>query len=113
MVETAEYEVLKQSGEFEIRRYESILVAEVDSSSGSTFNRLFQYISGANKSRAKIDMTSPVITSEKIAMTSPVINTSESMAFVVPSKYNVDDVPEPADPTSHATSTLSSASCLS
>jgi effector-binding domain-containing protein len=97
MVETAEYKVIKQNGEFEIRRYEKMIIVETESSRGSSFNKLFQYISGANKSKTKIDMTSPVISSEKIPMTSPVIDFSNSMAFVVPSKYSIETVPVPTD----------------
>lgn len=98
MIETARYDVIIEEGAFELRRYPEMLVAQVDSSVGSPFNRLFRYISGENKANTKISMTSPVITSEKIAMTSPVINASNSMAFVVPSKYNRETVPEPTDP---------------
>jgi hypothetical protein len=98
VVETAKYDVVLEKGEFEIRRYHKMLKATVGSTVGSQFNRLFQYISGNNKSRAKIDMTSPVITSEKIEMTAPVLSTGESMSFVLPSKYSFDTVPEPNDP---------------
>ncbi len=97
MVETAKYDVVRENGEFEIRRYHKMMVATVETSTRSPFNTLFQYISGANKTKSKISMTSPVITSERIAMTSPVISSSESMSFVVPSQYNVDTVPEPTD----------------
>ena len=52
-------------------------------------------------------MTSPVQMSEsnnpeKIAMTSPVNmkqdNESFEMSFMMPSKYNIEDLPEPVDP---------------
>jgi len=99
MVETAKYEVMVEDGEFEIRRYYKMLVATVSSPDASKFNRLFQYISGSNKSRSKIAMTSPVITSEKIEMTAPVLSTEGTMSFVVPSKYDGDTVPMPVDPT--------------
>lgn len=75
-----------------------MLIAQVDESAGSAFNQLFRYISGANKSKSKIDMTSPVISSEKIAMTSPVMSTANTMSFVVPYQYNMDTVPEPSNP---------------
>ncbi len=98
MVETAKYDVVLKDGEFEVRRYNKMLIATVSSPVGSQFNRLFQYISGNNKAKSKIDMTSPVITSEKIEMTAPVLSSEESMSFVVPSKYDGDTVPEPTDP---------------
>lgn len=97
MVETAKYDIIRVDGEFEIRLYQKILVASVENSVESPFNILFSYISGANKLGTKIAMTSPVITSEKIAMTSPVISTSESMSFIVPSKYDSETLPEPRD----------------
>jgi SOUL heme-binding protein len=97
MVETAKFEVIQKNGEFEIRKYNKLILVKVDTQIDNPFNILFQYISGANKSRTKISMTSPVITSEKIAMTSPVISSSESMSFVVPSEYDLQTVPEPTD----------------
>ncbi len=96
MVETAKYTVLRGDGEYEIRRYPSMLVATVGDAP-SRFSVLFKYISGANRSRSKIAMTSPVITSTEIAMTSPVFSDSGSMSFMVPSEYDAETVPEPTD----------------
>ena len=98
MVETARYDVVLAESEFEVRHYSKMLLVTTIGSAGSQFNRLFKYISGGNKAKSKIAMTSPVITSEKIAMTSPVISRGESMSFVVPSKYELGSVPEPIDP---------------
>lgn len=97
MVETAKYDVVLQKGEYEIRRYHKMILATVENQGSASFNRLFRYITGANKSKTKISMTSPVITSEKIAMTSPVISNSDSMSFVVPYEYTLETVPEPTD----------------
>lgn len=96
MVETAEYTVLRGDGEYEIRRYPAMLVATV-ADAPSRFSVLFKYITGANRSRSKIAMTSPVITSTEIAMTSPVFSDSGSMSFMVPSEYDAETVPEPTD----------------
>jgi effector-binding domain-containing protein len=96
MVETAEYTVLRGEGEFEIRRYGAMIVATVKEAP-SRFSVLFKYITGANRSRSKIAMTSPVITSTEIAMTSPVFSDSGSMSFMVPSMYDAETVPEPID----------------
>jgi hypothetical protein len=98
MVETAKYDVVLKDGEFEVRLYPKMLLVSATGSDGSQFSRLFKYISGGNKSKSKIAMTSPVLTSEKIAMTAPVISTGGSMSFVVPSKYDLGTVPEPTDP---------------
>jgi hypothetical protein len=97
MVETAGYETIRDEGEYEVRIYDKLILATVENFSGSPFNVLFKYISGANLSEAKIAMTSPVISSEKIPMTSPVISTSNSMSFVLPSKYSIQDAPQPTD----------------
>ena len=97
MVETANYETIKDEGKFEVRLYEKMIVATVEEVPSSPFRVLFQYISGSNTKNTEIDMTSPVITSEKIAMTSPVISESESMSFVLPSKYSIENVPQPND----------------
>ena len=97
MVETAEYMVIGKKDEFEIRRYPKMLVATVRSGADSRFSQLFRYISGENKSKTKISMTSPVITSEEIPMTAPVISSGETMSFVVPSKYTIETVPTPSD----------------
>ena len=96
MVETAKYQVIQTDGDFEIRKYDRILVATVKNAP-SRFRVLFNYITGANKSKKKVAMTSPVITSEEISMTSPVLSNNESMSFVVPSEYTIETVPEPTD----------------
>ena len=97
MVEQITYKVLKKVGNFEIREYPEIVVATTRyEGENSAFNLLFQYISGNNKSRKKIAMTSPVISSsEKIPMTSPVISENEFMAFSLPKKYSKENTPIP------------------
>ncbi|MCW4013032.1 MAG: heme-binding protein [Candidatus Bathyarchaeota archaeon] len=97
MVETTKYDVVRKDDSFEIRRYHEMLIAQVDQTQYPGFNTLFQYISGNNKGKSKISMTSPVITSEKIAMTSPVMSTASTMSFVVPSEYTMETVPEPSN----------------
>ena len=97
MGETAKYEVILKEDEFEIRKYERMLVATVRDAP-SKFQALFRYITGSNISRSKIDMTSPVITSEKIAMIAPVLSNRDTMSFVVPAEYDKESVPEPTDP---------------
>ncbi len=98
MVESAKYDIVKKDDIFEIRRYHEMLVAEVDQTLYPGFNTLFQYISGKNETRSKINMTSPVISSEKIAMTSPVMSTPSTIRFMVPSEYTLETVPEPSNP---------------
>jgi hypothetical protein len=109
-IEEPEYEVLKSHSDFEIRRYEAMIIAEtrVDSdfeqAGNEAFGRLFKYISGDNTARTKISMTAPVVqepSSEKIAMTAPVVQEVDEsgwrVAFVVPSEYSWETAPQPTD----------------
>ncbi len=98
MVEKVNYEVLKIIDDIEIRRYPKMILAVVEGFEGdSGFSLLFNYISGNNKIKKQIKMTAPVITSEKIPMTAPVITKKDYMAFVLPSNYNIETVPIPAN----------------
>jgi hypothetical protein len=92
------YEVTKEIGRVEIRRYPSLILATVYGlSDNQAFGLLFDYISGNNQSRRKIPMTAPVISSEKIAMTAPVLSTSGSFSFVLPREFTIETAPEPLD----------------
>ena len=110
-VEILNYQVLEKDGKFDIRQYEDYWVVrtEIDGeyreSSGEGFRLLFSYISGKNKQQEAIAMTGPVMQQEmgeKIAMTGPVIQQKKgkrwTMEFVLPSKYNTIQPPEPLDP---------------
>lgn len=110
-VEILNYEVLEKDGTFDIRQYEDYWVVrtEIDGdyrrSTDEGFRLLFSYISGKNKQQEKIAMTGPVMQQEKgekIAMTGPVIQQKSGgswiMEFVLPSKYNKIQPPEPLDP---------------
>ena len=109
--EEPKYKVLSKEGRFEIRQYESHIVAEtlVDTSfkeaGNVAFRRLFDYISGNNQKKESIAMTAPVnqtSESEKITMTAPVNQRPAqgkfSVSFVMPAKYTIDTLPEPLDP---------------
>lgn len=96
-METPKYVVIRTLGDVEIRKYPALLLATARGEAG-LFSLLFNYISGANNASSKISMTAPVITPEKIAMTSPVFSDTESMSFIVPSKYTRENVPKPTDP---------------
>ncbi len=88
------HEVTLKDGNIEIRRYEPYVVAEVtvtgsfDRATQTSFSPLFRYISGSNRGREKIEMTTPVLVEPdgqasiesaaaaepvKLAMTIPVI----------------------------------------
>jgi hypothetical protein len=99
MTQQITYEVLNRIEEIEIRRYPKVLFAIVQNNNNdSGFSLLFQYISGENKTRKKIPMTAPVITSEKIPMNAPVITGKNYMAFALPASYNNETVPIPTNP---------------
>ncbi len=111
--EQAPYQVVERLSEtVEIRRYPPLVVAEttVPATNGrgdrsEAFRRLFDYISGANQAREKVEMTAPVETvrgSEKIEMTVPVETAATkdgpyAMRFVLPASYSLETAPEPTD----------------
>ncbi|MHC4855079.1 MAG: SOUL family heme-binding protein [Planctomycetota bacterium] len=110
-IEKVQYAVLEKDRAIEVRDYKAYLVAEtrVDSdfkdAGNVAFRRLFNYISGANRSSEKIAMTAPVNQqpqSEKIAMTAPVTQQSAgdkyAVSFVMPAEYTPDTIPQPTDP---------------
>jgi hypothetical protein len=99
--ETLNYQVIKKYKDFEVRRYPSYLVAEVEAGSDFdaaayiSFRQLFNYIDGNNIKHENIAMTSPVSqegsskSGEKITMTSPVVQeastkSSEKIAMTSP-----------------------------
>jgi hypothetical protein len=109
-VEEAAYTVVESHGELELRDYEDRILVETvvegsfDEAGTRAFRRLFDYISGNNRSRAKIDMTAPVTQeagSEKIDMTAPVtqegVDGAWRIAFLLPSSYSWETAPEPTD----------------
>jgi hypothetical protein len=99
MTQEVPYEVVKKIGNIEIRQYPEVLLAVVeDDNDDSGFRPLFQYISGNNKTRRRIAMTAPVITSEKNSMTAPVITKTGYMAFALPASYTRETVPLPTNP---------------
>lgn len=112
-VEEASYRVLSSEGDYELREYAPLVVAEtlVDAEFGKAgniaFKRLFGYISGDNIAEQKIAMTAPVIADanegEKIAMTAPVIGEPDGSRwryrFVLPASYSMETAPTPRDET--------------
>ena len=88
--EEANYEVVKKNSIYEIRKYPDRLVIETSiSNEGSSFRKLFNYISGNNKGNRKIKMTTPVTQEEK--------NGSMTMQFYLPSKFNKKNTPVPSN----------------
>ena len=113
MTEQQPYDVLTRFPGFELRRYPTHLVAEVEVDSSFTdagnqaFGVLVAFISGRNSTRGKVAMTAPVVqesASTRIAMTSPVVQERgdqagrQVVAFVMPAEFTADTLPTPTDP---------------
>jgi hypothetical protein len=119
-IEEPKFEVIRQDGDFELRQYAPMVVAETfvegsqDDASSRGFRAIAGYIFGGNKrvspsapdtpSAEKIAMTVPVTiekqdASQKIAMTAPVTleqqGTRWRIHFVMPSQYALADLPKP------------------
>ena len=88
--EEANYEVVKKNEIYEIRKYSDRLAIETEiSNQGSSFRKLFNYISGNNEDNQEIKMTTPVTQIEKKGST--------TMQFYLPSKFNKDNIPSPSN----------------
>jgi hypothetical protein len=96
MVDQAKYDVLREIGKAEIRRYPRLVVARVDGYGDGGFNLLFSFITGNNRQKSNVAMTAPVV-SEEIAMTAPVLSERGSLAFVMPEGFTLESTPEPLD----------------
>ena len=96
MVKEVKYRIIKKLGNAEIRKYGSIIIAKVDGYGDSGFNILFSYISGDNKAQKSVEMTAPVM-SQNIEMTAPVLSDKDSIAFVIPEEYTLENTPKPND----------------
>lgn len=94
-IEKPEYEVLKKAEAYELRKYEDLAVvtAPMKSMNGrnDSFGKLFQYISGENEKKQKIDMTSPVFMDEGKSAT----KREGSMSFVLPKEIDLKKAPDP------------------
>ncbi len=112
-VEQAEYTLVEDKGDYEIRNYSAHIVAQttVVGSYKESLNRGFtivaSYIFGDNTKKEKIAMTSPVLsqnnlgTGENVAMTAPVLvsmeGESHTISFGMPKGYTLETLPIPND----------------
>ncbi len=108
-IEKPTYKILENKEGYEIREYQSYIVAETKVSGTrqealtTGFQIIADYIFGNNISKSSITMTAPVLESqipEKISMTSPVLSTENTsgertIAFVLPAKYSLETLPIP------------------
>jgi len=86
--EEVKYTIVIKNQLYEIRKYSDRLVIETKNSDQSSgFRKLFKYISGDNKDKKEIKMTTPVTQTEK--------NGNMTMQFYIPTEFNEDNVPDP------------------
>ncbi len=94
--ETAEYEVIREDGDFQIRQYAPMTVAEVKVAASANdkqdqaFQKLFRYISGNNDADQKIAMTTPVF------MPGTADGKAQRMQFVLPKEVAAKNPPAPS-----------------
>ena len=89
--EEANYKVVKKNNIYEIRKYSDRLVIETSiSNEGSSFRKLFNYISGNNDKNEEIKMTTPVTQMQKKG--------NMTMQFYLPSRFNKENIPSPSNP---------------
>lgn len=93
-IETPNYKVIKTIGDVEIREYPQMILAQTklggsryDSNGNKGFGTVANYIFGGNQQQQKIAMTAPVIMNMS--------DTEASMSFVMPSKYQLAELPAP------------------
>ena len=88
--EEVNYESVKIDKIYEIRKYSDRLAVETKiSNQGSSFRKLFNYISGNNENNEEIKMTTPVTQIEKKG--------NMTMQFYLPIKFNKDNTPRPSN----------------
>lgn len=103
------YTLLKKEGAIEIRRYSSLIIAQVNvkgerkSAIQTGFKILANYIFGNNNVHKKIAMTAPVM-QESLNQHTPNDNPSTAkdawaVRFVMPSLYSIDTLPKPVNET--------------
>ncbi len=92
-IETPKYTVIKKFEEFEIRQYDTMIIAQTtlpsasyDASSSMGFRRVASYIFGGNDKKQSISMTAPVFME---------MGANTKMAFVMPKNYQLSDLPTP------------------
>ena len=86
--EEANYEVINKNDIYEIRKYSDRLAVEtISDGQNNSFRKLFNYISGNNKTSEEIKMTTPVTRIEREG--------NMTMQFYLQSKYNSSNIPNP------------------
>ncbi|QIK38353.1 heme-binding protein [Caldichromatium japonicum] len=96
--EEPSYQVIRQTADYELRRYEPYRVAEVEVRGAFAavgregFHILADYIFGDNQGQARIEMTAPV--NQRPAAGPEVY----IISFIMPSRFQLADLPRPNNP---------------
>lgn len=94
-LEEPEFDVLAETGNYEVRRYLPYLVAEVDVAGDAADNQAFRmlagYIFGDNDAGEKMQMTAPVESRANAE------DSAATYAFVMEGKYTLATLPSPND----------------
>ena len=85
-IKTENYSVLYTYEDFEIRKYNTILLAKYDDVNNQEFSVLADFIYGGNQEKQQIPMTAPVITT---------MQENPEMSFVMPIGITNDICPKP------------------
>jgi len=94
-IETPKHTLVKKENGFEIRQYDSMIIATTSvrsdySDAASTgFRRIASYIFGGNSASMSIKMTAPVLTN------TPDPKDIYEIQFVMPSEHSMEDLPQP------------------
>ena len=94
-IETPKHTLVKKENGFEIRQYDSMIIATTSvmsdySDAASTgFRRIASYIFGGNSANMSIEMTAPVLTN------TPDPEDIYEIQFVMPSEHSIEDLPQP------------------
>jgi hypothetical protein len=95
-VEEPAFKVVLHEGDFDVRDYPALVVAEVTVSGDQKqaasrgFRLLAGYIFGGNRTRQSIAMTAPVTQTQSAGQW--------VVRFTMPSRYSLEALPEPNDP---------------
>ena len=85
------YKVLESfENDVEIREYSNqIWAVTLSDDQNQGFSRLFNYISGSNEDKKKIEMTAPVVMGK--------VGGETFMAFIMPEEFDLEVTPRPSD----------------
>jgi SOUL heme-binding protein len=100
-VEEAPHQVLLRDGDFEIRQYPALIVAETtvhadrNSAASAGFRWLAGYIFGGNAKKQSIAMTAPVIEARPEGMSAAGESGEWVIRFVMPQGFSLANLPKP------------------